>query len=283
MSGIRLTGVSKRYGRVQALDGIDLSAERGITGLLGPNGAGKTTLLRVLATVQAPDAGSVELLGHDPADAEQRRSIRRRLGYMPQEPGFYDNFTVFEFVDYIAILKQLTDRRKRHDEVREVLGLVELTAEARRKVRDLSGGMRRRLALAQALLDRPDLLLLDEPTSGLDPAQRLRFRELVSQLPNRPVVLLSTHQTEDIAAVCERVVVIAAGRVQFDGAPDALRQVAVGRVWISDRPNAQTLLSWRSGDGTLRHVGEPPSGADLVEPTIDDAYLLLSGSSGGAS
>jgi len=283
MSGIRLTGVSKRYGRVQALDGIDLSAERGITGLLGPNGAGKTTLLRILATVLAPDAGSVELLGHDPAGAEQRRSIRRRLGYMPQEPGFYDNFTVFEFVDYVAILKQLTDRRRRHDEVREVLGLVELTAEGRRKVRDLSGGMRRRLALAQALLDRPDLLLLDEPTSGLDPEQRLRFRELVSQLPNRPVVLLSTHQTEDIAAVCERVVVITAGRVQFDGAPDALRQVAVGRVWTSDRPNAQTLLSWRSGDGTLRHVGEPPSGADLVEPTIDDAYLLLSSSGGGAS
>ncbi len=283
MSEIELVGVSKRYGRVHALDGVDLSVGRGVTGLLGPNGAGKTTLLRILATVLASDAGSMELLGHDPTDAEQRTAIRGQLGYMPQEPGFYGNFTAFEFLDYVAILKQLTDRRKRHDEVRAVLGMVDLVAEARHKVRDLSGGMRRRLALAQALLDRPDLLLLDEPTSGLDPAQRLRFRELVSQLPNRPVVLLSTHQTEDIAAVCERVVVIAAGRVRFDGAPDEMRQVALDRVWTSDSPSQQAIVSWRSGNGLLRHVGEPPPNANLVEPTIDDAYLLLSGAPGGTA
>ena len=274
---VELVRVGKRYGSVQALDQIDLTIERGITGLLGPNGAGKTTLLRILATVMAPDTGSIALLERDPSRPEDRVEIRRRLGYMPQEPGFYRNFTVFEFVDYVAILKQVTDREQRHDQVREVLGLVELTSVARQKIRTLSGGLRRRLALAQALLDDPELLLLDEPTAGLDPEQRLRFREVVSQLPNRPIVLLSTHQTEDVAALCERVIVLVEGNIRFDGTPEAMSGVAQGRVWVSPQPGDEALLSWRTGDGTYRHVGEPPPHAALVEPTIDDAYLLLTG------
>jgi len=278
MSGsVEFVGVGKRYGSVQALGQIDLTVERGITGLLGPNGAGKTTMLRMMATVLAPDTGSVALLGRDPSRAEDRVEIRRRLGYMPQEPGFYRNFTVFEFVDYVAILKQVTDRKQRHDQVREVLGMVELTSLARRKIRTLSGGLRRRLALAQALLDDPELLLLDEPTAGLDPEQRLRFREVVSQLPKRPIVLLSTHQTEDVAALCERVIVLVDGRIRFDGTPEAMSGIAQGRVWISTQPGDEAMLSWRTGDGKYRHVGEPPPHAALVEPTIDDAYLLLAG------
>jgi ABC-2 type transport system ATP-binding protein len=259
------------------LERIDLTVEKGITGLLGPNGAGKTTMLRILATVVAPDTGSVELLGRDPSRSDNRVEIRRRLGYMPQEPGFYRNFAVFEFVDYVAILKQVTDRRQRHDQVRQVLGLVDLTSVARQKIRTLSGGMRQRLALAQALLDHPELLLLDEPTAGLDPEQRLRFRELVSQLPERPIVMLSTHQTEDVAALCERVIVLIDGTVRFDGTPEAMSGSAQGRVWVSASQGDGALLSWRTGDGNYRHVGEPPPHAVLVEPTIDDAYLLLAG------
>jgi len=278
MSGsVDFVRVGKRYGSVQALGQIDLTVERGITGLLGPNGAGKTTMLRMMATVLAPDTGSVVLLGRDPSRAEDRVEIRRRLGYMPQEPGFYRNFTVFEFVDYVAILKQVTDRKQRHDQVREVLGMVELTSLARRKIRTLSGGLRRRLALAQALLDDPELLLLDEPTAGLDPEQRLRFREVVSQLPKRPIVLLSTHQTEDVAALCERVIVLVDGSIRFDGTPEAMSGIAQGRVWISTQPGDEAMLSWRTGDGKYRHVGEPPPHAALAEPTIDDAYLLLAG------
>ena len=274
---VELVGVGVRFGSSLALDKIDLTLGPGITGLLGPNGAGKTTLMRVLATVLAPDSGSTTLLGHDPNAAEGRLQIRRRLGYMPQEPGFYRDFTVFEFVDYVAILKQMTDRRKRHDEVRRVLGDVDLASVAREKVRALSGGMRRRLALAQSLLGRPDLLLLDEPTAGLDPEQRLRFRQVVSQLPNRPIVLLSTHQTEDVVALCERVVVLAEARVRFDGNPAALVEAARGRVWTADAPDPDALLTWRMGDGRFRHIGEPPTGAAPADPTIDDAYLLLAG------
>jgi ABC-2 type transport system ATP-binding protein len=278
-----LVGVGKRYGSVQALGQIDLTVERGITGLLGPNGAGKTTMLRMMATVLAPDTGSIALLGRDPSRAEDRVEIRRRLGYMPQEPGFYRNFTVFEFVDYVAILKQVTVRKQRHDQVREVLGMVELTSLAHRKIRTLSGGLRRRLALAQALLDHPEMLLLDEPTAGLDPEQRLRFREVVSQLPKRPIVLLSTHQTEDVAALCERVIVLVEGNIRFDGTPEAMSGIAQGRVWIAPDPGDDAMLSWRTGDGKYRHVGKPPPHAALVEPTIDDAYLLLAGDGVGIS
>src|SRR5206468_2262060 len=137
-------------------------------------------LLATLATVLAPDAGSVRLLGRDPFDPADRLEIRRRLGYLPQDPGFHRGFTAFEAVDYIAVLKEHTERRARHDEVRRVLELVGLTDVATRRVRALSGGMRRRLGLAQALLGTPELLVLDEPTAGLDPEHRMRFRDLVS-------------------------------------------------------------------------------------------------------
>jgi len=274
---IELMDVSKAYGAVTALDGVTLQIGRGITGFLGPNGAGKTTLIRIAATVLAPDGGRLRLLGFDPTGTDDRVAIRRRLGYMPQEPGFYRSFTVFEFVDYIGILKDITDRDRRHDEVRQVLAMVDLTAMARNKVKALSGGMRRRLALAQALLGSPELLLLDEPTAGLDPQQRLRFREVISQLPNRPTILLSTHQTEDVVALCERVIVLARGQVHFDGSPEALAHTAAGRVWLADQQDGGAALSWRMGDGRFRHIGSPPPGASPAEPTIDDAYLLMVG------
>lgn len=145
------------------------------------------------------------------------------------------------------------------------------------KIRKLSGGMRRRLALAQALLADPQLLILDEPTAGLDPGQRLRFRDLVSHLAEDRTVLLSTHQTEDVAALCERVIVMDQGRVLFDGAPQGLSEVARGRVWLAERRSADARLSWRNADGRYRTVGEAPAGAALTEPTIDDGYLLLVG------
>ncbi len=211
MPTVDLADVRRRFSGTVALDGVSLQAARGVTGLLGPNGAGKTTLLRVLATVLAPDAGEVRLLGLDPRRDDERVAIRRRLGYLPQEPGFHRHFTAFEFVDYVAILKELTDRRARHDEVRRVLAAVDLQDVANRRIRALSGGMRRRVGLAQALLGDPDLLVLDEPTAGLDPEQRLRFRELVSAVAEHRTVIVSTHQTEDVAALCARVVVLHGG------------------------------------------------------------------------
>jgi ABC-2 type transport system ATP-binding protein len=273
-------GLAKRLGRTQALAGVSLELDTGITGLLGPNGAGKTTLLRILATVLAPDAGELRLFGRDPRDGAERAGIRRRLGYMPQEPGFHSRFTAFEFVDYVAILKELTDRRARHAEVRRVLRLVGLGDVAGRRVGALSGGMRRRVALAQSLLGDPELLILDEPTAGLDPEQRLRFRDLISMLAEDRSVLISTHQTEDVAALCHRVIVLRDGSAAFAGTPAELIELARGRVWLAEERAPEATIAWRTADGRHRHVYAGlgrPAVIEIVEPTLEDGYLLLLG------
>jgi ABC-2 type transport system ATP-binding protein len=274
---IAMTELRKRYGASDAVASLSLEIGPGVTGLLGPNGAGKTTLMRMLATVLAPTEGRLRMLGLDPADPDERTDIRRQLGYMPQEPGFHRQFTAFEFIDYVAILKEMTDRRTRHREVRRALEAVGLGDVAGRRIRKLSGGMRRRVALAQALLGDPQLLVLDEPTAALDPEQRMRFRELASALGDERTVLVSTHQTEDVAALCQRVIVMREGRATFDGTPVELSGLARGRVWIADERDERAQLWWRTAEGRHRHVGDPPAGAQLVDPTIEDGYLLLAG------
>ncbi len=275
---VTVAGVRKSFGRTAALTDVSFGIPYVVTGLLGPNGAGKTTLLRILATVLSADAGRIDVFGHDPAARDGRLAIRRRLGYVPQEPGFHRNFTTFEFIDYVAILKEWTERRARHDEVRRVLRLVDLDDVAGRKIKALSGGMRRRVALAQALLGEPAFVVLDEPTAGLDPEQRMRFREVVSTLATDRAVLLSTHQTEDVAALCDQVVVMDKGTMRFTGSGDELRALGRGQVWRSTQREATALVSWRSGDGSFRNIGPtPPPSAALIEPTVEDAYLLLLG------
>ena len=232
---VRVEGLSRRYGPVRALNDVEMAMGRGITGLLGPNGAGKTTLLSILATINQPDAGRVSVFGLDPADTAQRVEIRRRLGFLPQELGFHRHFTVAGFLDYVAILKEIVDRRRRAEEVARVLAAVGLQGVAGRRIRTLSGGMRQRLGIAQALLGDPDLLLLDEPTAGLDPEQQLRFRELLSNLPGEPTIVLSTHQVDDVSAICSHVVVLLAGKVRFAGTPAELARTATGHVWTADR------------------------------------------------
>lgn len=274
ISGQRLVAT---YGRLRALDGLDLSAGVGVTGLLGPNGAGKTTLLRMLATVAPPRDGQLRILGRNPANADDRLAIRRTLGYLPQEAGFPRGFTAFEAIDYLAVLKEHTATTARHEEVRRVLRLVGLQDVATQKVRRLSGGMRRRLALAQTLLGRPELLVLDEPTVGLDPEQRIRFREIISEAGVDRTVVLSTHQTEDVAAVCLQVVVIDHGRALFAGTVRELVALAQGRVWVDEQRDGRAVAAYRLGDGSYHHVGDPPAGAQLAAATIEDAYLLLVG------
>src|SRR3984957_2857171 len=280
-AAVAVDGLSRRYGSIRALDEVGLTLERGITGLLGPNGAGKTTLLSVLATVSEPDAGRVSVFGLDPRDTAERVEIRRRLGYLPQELGYHRHFTVAAFLDYMAILKEITDRRRRAEEVARVLAAIGLERHARKRIRALSGGMRQRLGIAQALLGRPDLLILDEPTAGLDPEQRLRFRELLSGLAGDPVIVLSTHQADDIAAICPQVVVLLQGQVHFTGTPAELAATAAGRVWTADQRDDRAHLSWRGGDNRGGHIGDhQPAGAALVTPTVEDGYLLLSHAAG---
>ena len=274
---VSVTGLRKRFRATVALDGVDAVFAPGVNGLLGPNGAGKTTMLRILATVLPADSGRIEVLGADPDTAAGRLSVRRRLGYLPQEPGFHRQFSAFDFVDYVAILKEWADRPARHDEVRRVLTLVGLDAVMHKRISQLSGGMRRRVGIAQALLGRPDLLVLDEPTAGLDPEQRLRFRELLGTEAAGATVLQSTHQTDDVAALCQHVVVLLEGQIRFRGTPADLAAIAAGRVWLSAERDHRAALAWVTGEGRIRHIGDPPAGAQLVEPTVEDGYLLLAG------
>jgi ABC-2 type transport system ATP-binding protein len=274
---IAASDLTLSYHRTVALAGVSFTLSRGVTGLLGPNGAGKTTLLRILATAATPDSGSLRVLGRDPASARDRLEIRRRLGYLPQEPGFHPSFTAFEFVDYVAILKEMVDRRGRHGEVRRVLAEVGLSDQRGKRIKALSGGMRQRLALAAALVGDPELLILDEPTVGLDPEQRLRLRELTANLGEERTVLLSTHQTEDVMSLCQRVIVLVNGGIRFEGEPPGLAALADGRVWTSDTKAPGALAAWRTGTGRYRNIGDPPPGAELLEPTLEDGYLMLVG------
>jgi ABC-2 type transport system ATP-binding protein len=272
---VSASALTLRYARTVALDRVSFTLHDGVTGLLGPNGAGKTTLLRILATAVPPDGGDLSILGHDPRGGPGRLAIRRRLGYLPQDPGLHPGFTAFEFVDYVAILKELTDRRRRHEEVRRVLDAVGLDGRRGKRIRTLSGGMRQRVALASALIGDPALLVLDEPTVGLDPEQRLRFREMIAELGEGRTLLLSTHQIDDVMTICRRVIVLDRGAIRFDGEPEALASLARGRVWTSTSRASGALAGWRTGAGSYRNVGDPPPGATLLEPTLEDGYLML--------
>jgi ABC-2 type transport system ATP-binding protein len=267
------------YGRTPVLRDVSVSVSLGeFVALVGPNGSGKSTLLRLLLGTMSPQLGTVTLFGRPPADFRDRW----RLGYVPQRPalGTAVPATVEEIVTSGRLRRGRWWRSPGAEDLAAVghaiesVGLGEL---AGRPLGELSGGQQQRAFIARAFASEPDLLVLDEPTAGFDPEQRLRFREVVSQLPNRPTVLLSTHQTEDVTALCERVIVLAGGEVRFDGTPGELARTADGRVWIGEVRESGALLSWRTGDGRYRHIGQPPGGADLESPTVDDAYLLMVG------
>lgn len=271
-----LDGVSRSFGGSQALAGVDLEIGPGITGLLGPNGAGKTTFLRILATVLAPSHGSVKVGSWNPARPADRTQVRRQLGYLPQDLGLYPRFTVFEFVDYMAILKELTDPGDRHRRVQAALTAVGLQDRAKARIRTLSGGMKRRVGIAQAIVADPGLLLLDEPTTGLDPEQRIRFRQLIAGLGEHRTVLLSTHLVEDVAAICAMVIVLWEGRVLFHGTPQQLRSQADGMVWHAPEPSTGSLACWRTDSGDYKIIGPRPSAAAVpAEPSVEDGYLLV--------
>jgi ABC-2 type transport system ATP-binding protein len=276
---VTMQGLTKRYGGTVALDSVDLELGAGVIGLLGPNGAGKTTLIRMLSTATAPTAGRITVFGHlATGPLSERTAVRRNLGYLPQEVSFPRGLSCFAFIDYIAVLKEWTDTPRRHAEVRRVLDLVGLSDRTTKKIKVLSGGQRRRLALAQSFIGNPRLLVLDEPTTGLDPEQRAALRAILSERGRTGIVFLATHQTEDVAALCERVVVIAAGRVRFNGSVPDFIGLAANRVWLADAPLPDAHLSWRTGTGRVRSIGGTPGGdAVAAEPSVEDAYLLLLG------
>ena len=222
---IRAETLRVRAGRRMAVDGLDLSVDVGVHGLLGPNGAGKTTLMRSIATVLRPAGGTLTLLGQKVNGRIDLRGIRRQIGYLPQEFGFYRRFTVREFIEYIAWLKEMP-AAEIPGAVQRAIDRVGLTDRADHRMRTLSGGMVRRAGIAQALVNDPQILLLDEPTAGLDPDQRLQFRALLRELGTDTCVVVSTHLVEDVAAACTDVVLIDSGRLAFQGVPADLSAAA---------------------------------------------------------
>jgi ABC-type multidrug transport system ATPase subunit len=232
---VELADLTRRFGRTRAVDGVTLEAGAGVFGLLGPNGAGKTSLLRMMATVLPPTAGRMRLLGRDPGAYGSRREIRRRLGYLPQNLGYYPGFTVAEFVEYFALLKEVPPARVPRA-VATAVERVGLGDRARAKLRTLSGGMLRRAGIAQAIVNDPELLLLDEPTAGLDPEQRVAFRALLRDLGRRATVVVSTHLVEDVGAVCTEVALMDAGKIVFHGTPDELTARGEGSDAAGDAP-----------------------------------------------
>jgi ABC-2 type transport system ATP-binding protein len=231
---IEITDLTRKFGRTWAVAGVDLRTGPGVFGLLGPNGAGKTSLLRMLATVIPPSSGRLSLLGRDPGSHGPRTEIRRRLGYLPQHLGYYPGFTVGEFVEYFALLKEVPPARV-PAAVAAAVEQVGLEGRDRARLRTLSGGMLRRAGIAQAIVNEPELLLLDEPTAGLDPEQRVRFRALLRDIGQRATVVVSTHLVEDIGAACARVALMDQGKIVFQGTPDELIARGAGH-GVGDAP-----------------------------------------------
>jgi len=292
---IAAEGVRHVYkGGTVALNGVDLSFGTGVFGLLGPNGAGKSTLMRIMCTLIVPTAGRVSVGGHDVV--QERQAVRQLIGYLPQEFGAWRLHRVEEVLDTLALLSGMKDKATRRKRVLEVLEQVGLRDVADRKVKKLSGGMVRRLGVAQALVHEPSVLIVDEPTVGLDPQERLRFRQLMAALGQDRTIVLSTHIVADLGSSCQDMALIDAGQIEFRGSPTELVTRARGRVFEVQFPagveprlegGVEVVSRSRDGDGSrLRAVssdGQLPEGATPVdEPTLEEAYLAFMAERGRA-
>ncbi|NVJ08326.1 ABC transporter ATP-binding protein [Myxococcus sp. AM001] len=281
---LRISAVSKTYPHgVRALQDIDLTIGKGLFGLLGPNGAGKSTLMRILATLQAPDTGQLRFDGVDVLADPQAH--RRHLGYLPQDFGVYPGVSAVELLDHLGVLKGLTNARQRREQVDALLQQTNLHAHRKKAVSGFSGGMRQRFGIAQALLGQPRMLIVDEPTAGLDPEERNRFHNLLSEVAEDVVVLLSTHIVEDVRQLCPRMAILSGGRVLREGIPDQLVGELTGRVWrktvekreVPALRASRTVLSTQlAGGRTVLRVladGAPAPGFESVPPDLEDVYF----------
>ncbi len=292
---LTIDNLGKRYnGKGWGLQGFTLDIQDGVLGLVGPNGAGKSTLMRILATITRPTTGTFAWNGTDIVHSPD--TLRAVLGYLPQDFGVYPTLTAVEFLEYLAAAQGLegTSARRRID---ELLELVNLTDVRNRPVGGYSGGMKQRVGIAQALLNDPQLLIVDEPTSGLDPEERIRFRNLLSDLSGNRIVILSTHIVSDVEATATHIALIRQGHLVLSAAPEALLARVEGKVWEWIAPSDQLsqikqqyLVSGtiRCSDGVvIRAVAEqaPRPDAHLVPPRLEDAYLYLMNSEkqGGAA
>ena len=277
---LEICNVVKTFGKeVTAVDGVSLSLKPGVVGLIGHNGAGKTTLMQMIATLTRPTSGRILFKGAD--IVARPDAIRSRLGFLPQDFGVYPNLTAREFMEYFAALKGVRDPAR----IRRLLELVNLHEHANRPAAAFSGGMRRRLGIAQALLADPDILIVDEPTAGLDPEERLRFRNLLAELGFDKLVIMSTHIVSDVESIATELAVMRAGRLVAFETPAAILGKARGQVWSASvgaaqydalRASVHVLHAQRHGEIfalRIAHAGPPCAGAREAEPSLEEALM----------
>lgn len=282
---IVIENLSKVYrGGTTALQNVSLEIGQGMFGLLGPNGAGKTTLMRILATLLRPTSGTARVGRYRVDDPGEKWAIKAMLGYLPQELALYGDLSAYEFLDFVAALKEIGRPQERRRQVLRVLDITGLTAVADQRLKTYSGGMKRRVGIAQALLGDPVFLIVDEPTAGLDPQERVRFRNLLVGLAQDRLVVLSTHIVEDVAQTCLQVAVLHRGELLFNGTVTNLIGCAQGKAWevevanYQPRAEAVVVASMRMAEGLRYRVladEQPHRTARPVAPTIEDGYLWL--------
>ena len=281
---LTIRNLSKTYANgVQALAGVSLAVPTGMFGLLGPNGAGKSTLMRTIATLQEADEGSVTLDGLDVL--KDKEAVRRRLGYLPQEFGVYPEVTAEGLLDHLAVLKGFSDRKARKAEVDALLMQTNLYEARKKKLGEFSGGMKQRFGIAQALLGNPALIIVDEPTAGLDPQERNRFLNLLSEIGENVIVILSTHIVDDVAELCRRMAIISRGEVLLAGTPEEAMRALTGKIWkklipkkdLAEVQRTHDVISTRLlGGQILLHVCSattPDPSFQPVEPDLEDVYF----------
>ena len=282
--------LSKNYGKKSALKNVSVTIHSGMYGLLGRNGAGKTSLMRILATLSVPSSGEISMNG---IPIKETTKIREIVGYLPQDFSFYRNMSVYGAMDYLGLLSNIPDK-VRKERISALLEQVNLKENVRTKVKALSGGMKRRLGIAQALLHNPQILIVDEPTAGLDPEERIRFRNLLSEFAEDRIVILSTHISSDVESSCENIGVLDNGRMIWSGGTEGLVKQAEGKVYlISAAKKKDKLIKEKytvlniiaSGSGTQYRVlsDTPPEEKHILQdPTLEDGYMyLLSQTDGG--
>ena len=279
-----IENLTKTYANgVQALNGVSLTIPQGMFGLLGPNGAGKSSLMRTIATLQDASGGSIHL--GELNVLEQHEAVRKQLGYLPQEFGVYPRVSAEVMLDHIARLKGLADRKERNQAVEALLQKVNLWAARKRNLGTYSGGMKQRFGIAQALLGNPKLLIVDEPTAGLDPAERNRFYNLLSEIGESTIVILSTHIVEDVQTLCKRFAIICAGEVMYVGTPHEAVSMLDGKIWAKSIPKSEVeeyranyrVIATNLSEGMLfiRIAADenPGNGFNQVKPTLEDVYF----------